>query len=277
MNLLIIFLLLPLVQGLKTLHYKGITEEDQIVKTQVYSWALDRINQKNKKLDKIYYNREFTGLGIDVFVIDTGINKNQYFNFTCHNIIEDNCDTSNFHGTFVGSLIGSYEFGVAPDVKITNLKVLNDYGIGYNSDVIKALDWIQDNKNNGIINMSLGGNFSKILNLKIKELHQKGFIVVVAGGNENKDACLFSPSSSPFAITVGATDINDKKAKFSNYGNCINIKAPGVDIIGAYKSSYIKSSGTSFSAPLVTGAVAIKLQELKSKFKLKKKKNIIFI
>lgn len=264
-----------LMASAKRITYKGITEEDILMKTQEYSWALDRINQKRLPLDNKFYNRKYTGKGINVYIIDTGINKNPFYNFTCVNFINDNknCSTTNIHGTHVGSLIGSQEYGVSPGVKITNLKVLNDNGVGFNSDVIKSIDWLLLNKETGIVNMSLGGSFSKILNQKIKELHEKGFYIVVAGGNENDDACKYSPSSSEFAITVGAIDKNDKNAKFSNYGKCINIKAPGVDIPGVGGIL----SGTSMSSPIIASIVALKQEELKTNFKLKKKKGIVFI
>lgn len=273
----------------KKIHYHGITEEDQIVKTQIdftdplYSYALDRINQKRKILDGNYYTGEFTGKKIDVYVIDTGIKTNDFFNFTCgFNFIDgksDDCSTTNIHATHVGSLISSKMFGVAPEVMLINLKVLNDRGSGFTSDVIKALDWVFVNgKTPGVINMSIGGGKSEIMNLKIKELNEKGFKIVVAAGNSNKDSCLFSPSSSPFAITVGAVDKKNKKAKFSNYGSCVNIKAPGVSVIGAVgKGKYQKLSGTSMSSPLVAGAVALKLQQLTARIKIKQKRGILFL
>jgi subtilisin family serine protease len=109
----------------------------------------------------------------------------------------------------------------------------------------------------GIISMSLGGYYSSVENTTVKKLHDAGMLVVVAAGNANKDACNGSPSSAPDAFTVGATDIDDSRAVFSEYGDCVNVFAPGVQIYSTLpKNSHGYLSGTSMATPFVAGYCA---------------------
>ena len=287
--LVVLFILvcLPLAQS-KNITYQGITEPNSIVHTQeFYSYALDRINQKKLPLDKIYYNQTSRGKGVKVYVIDTGINTNSFYNFTCgYNFIHNNqnCSTTAIHATHVGSLIKSKEFGIAHQSTLINLKVLGDNGAGYIEDVIRALDYILiNNITCSIVNLSLGGEYSRILNLKIKEVVKSGNKVIVAAGNYASNACDYSPSSSKWAITVGAITQYDQKAQFSNRGPCINIYSPGVDIIGAIGDSEVRYlSGTSMSTPFISGLQAIRIEQKGCnakiyKYKIKKKFKIGYI
>lgn len=269
---------LPLVYT-KSISYKGVTEDDQNVYTfgTPYSYALDRLNQRQLPLDHVYYNGKYTGKGISVYVIDTGMSDNIYYNFTCgYNFIGDpsNCSTTHIHGTHVGSLVGSRAFGTAPGSKIINLRVLNDSGTGSLSTVLKALDYLlEHNVTCSVINLSIGGGLSKIFNMKIQEVIEAGNRVVAAAGNFGTDACSFSPGSSPNAITVGGLDSRDKPLFFSNYGPCVDVYAPGYDIIGAYRGkNTIMLSGTSMSAPLISGIVAIRMEKKGCNARLKRSK-----
>ncbi|KAJ9064662.1 hypothetical protein DSO57_1028023 [Entomophthora muscae] len=110
--------------------------------------------------------------------------------------------------------------------------------------------------------MSLSGGIGKSLNRAVEAAVEKGITVVVAAGNENQNACRTSPSSVPEAITVGATDRNDRRADFSNYGQCVDLFAPGVDIISTWNDGETESlSGTSMAAPHVAGLIAVFLSE----------------
>ena len=252
-----------------------------------YSYALDRINQRKLPLDNKLYNGQYTGSGVDVYVIDTGMNKNMYYSFICgYNFIDNNtdCQTKAYHGTYVGSIIKSKKFGVAPGTTIINLKVLNDNGVGRTDDVIRALDYLLDNNVTcSVVNLSLGGYKDIPLNQKIDQVVKSGNRVIVSAGNSGVDACDFSPSSARSAITVGSTNIKDRRASFSNRGKCVDIYAPGVDVIGAIGfSEYHMVSGTSVSAPLVSGMTALAMERGKcwstiKRFKRRKGLKIGFI
>lgn len=285
MKIAYLLLLLPTLVYSKNISYNGIIEQDQRVTIQnTYSYALDRLNQRKLPLDNVYYNGKYIGKGIDVYIIDTGISENIYYNFTCgYNFIGNPCDcsTSHYHGTHVGSLVASTLFGTAPGSTIINLRVLDDNGNGHISNVIGAIDYLlEKNVTCSIINMSIGGGKSQILNLKVKELTMAGNRVVVAAGNFGSNACNYSPSSEKSAITVGSVDRYDKKPYFTNRGKCVDVYAPGKSIIGVLGYNTIGYvSGTSMSSPLIAGVLASKMEEsgcdaripkikLKKRFKL---------
>lgn len=244
-------------------------EDDHDVQTQE-EWNLDRLDQTNLPLDFNKYTID-SGSNVDIFVLDTGVRG------THQELIGNVQDVPNFaypgyppndivaHGTHVSSIaIGRY-LGVARKAKIFNVKVLNDSGTGTYSSIIKAIEWILKNKSKtrcSIVNMSLGGPFNSIFNDVVNSAVELGLRIVVAGGNSNRNACLQSPASAEKAITVGSTDSQDYKSYFSNIGSCIDLFAPGSNINGAISSGnhmYRKMSGSSMSAPHVSGALAVYL------------------
>jgi serine protease len=112
--------------------------------------------------------------------------------------------------------------------------------------------------------MSLGGDYSESFNIAVKALTKAGITTVVAAGNDDDDACLYSPASEPSVITVGATTIYDEKSGFSNSGKCIDIFAPGSDILSASiysNNGKVTHSGTSMATPFVAGVVAKYLEK----------------
>jgi subtilisin family serine protease len=160
--------------------------------------------------------------------------------------------------------------GVSPNSKIMALKFLNSGGSGYLSDAVKALRYAADMGARVSSNSWGGSGTSPMLDDAIQYVHDQGMVVVVAAGNSNADALDFTPASSDRAITVAASDYNDAKASFSNWGQKIDVAAPGVDIlstkaavcpmcnddrtVGTY---YCRVSGTSMATPHVAGLAAL--------------------
>ena len=139
------------------------------------------------------------------------------------------------HGTHIAGTAAGKKFGVAKDAIIHPVRVLGSDGSGAWSGIIKGLNWIAANhKKPAAAVLSLGGHKSWSVNSAVQGLINAGVTVVVAAGNSHKDACGFSPASVPTAITVSATDRYDHISSFANYGSCVDIFAPGTDIMSTW-------------------------------------------
>jgi subtilisin family serine protease len=232
-----------------------------------YQWGLDRIDQANLPLDK-EYGPSHHGKGTYVYVLDTGVRKSHvefggrvsygYSHFGKY------ARDGHGHGTHVMSTVLGATVGVSNRARGVAVKVLDDKGGGSAGTVIKGLEWsvkhIKSKNRCGIISMSLGGGRDSTLNKAVNAAAKAGVRVVVAAGNSNKDACNFSPASASNVTTVGATNEDDDRSHFSNFGNCTDIFAPGSRILGASHESntgYTHKSGTSMACPHVAGAFAM--------------------
>ncbi len=231
------------------------------------SWGLDRIDDVSLPLDNTY-DYFSTGSGVTAYVIDTGIEvTHPDFGGRAklgYSAVGGKATDCNGHGTHVAGTIGGTKYGVAKRVNLVAVKVLNCAGSGTNSGVIAGINWVIKNHPNAtaaVANMSLGGGFSQAINNAVANLVADNVTVALAAGNENVDACSTSPASTPTAITVAASTSADLMASFSNYGNCVDLIAPGVGITSAWlKSGTNTISGTSMAAPHVAGLAARYLQ-----------------
>jgi len=243
-------------------------EQDTVVVLQADQtsppWGLDRIDQRLLPLNSRYSYNE-TGSGVTAYVIDTGI-RGDHVDFggrvtSGYTAIRDSYGTTDCHGhgTHVAGTIGGATWGVAKGVSLVAIRVLSCSGSGATSGVIAGIDWAVANHAAGtpaVANLSLGGSRNTAMNAAIARGVADGITMVVAAGNSNADACRYSPASEPTAITVGATGSTDIRASFSNFGTCVDLFAPGVSIVSAWRTSStaIRSlSGTSMASPHVAG------------------------
>jgi subtilisin family serine protease len=232
-------------------------------------WGLDRVDQKALPLNSTYSYSQ-TGSGTTAYIVDTGIlSSHQQFSGRVqagYTAISDGKGTTdcNGHGTHVAGTVGGSTYGVAKNVSLVPVRILGCDGSGASSNVIAGLDWILKNgKKPAVVNMSLGGDASASLDSAVENLFNNGYVMVVAAGNSNTDACNSSPARVSKAITVAATDNTDTRASYSNYGSCVDIFAPGSQINSAWIGSNTATkvlNGTSMATPHVAGVVAEMLQ-----------------
>ena len=233
--------------------------------------------------DPYIYGEHDSGQGVDIYVIDSGIYP-QHEDFQSRAVqvftaplIHDGDEDLDGHGTHVAGTAGGLRFGIARRANLLGVKVLNGEGWGWWSDIVAGIAFSIERHQNkskegkparSVINMSLGGgrqSYSYSMETAIQAATEAGVHVAVAAGNSYDDACYYSPPRSSVAISVGASNMNDSLATFSNYGPCVNIIAPGRFITGPFIGGtrrYVSMSGTSMSSPHVAGGVARYLSQL---------------
>lgn len=237
------------------------------------SWGLDRIDQRALPLDDSY-TYPTTASNVHAYVIDTGIRithtdfggRAAYgYDTVGEDEIADDC---NGHGTHVAGTIGGTSYGVAKGVQLVAVRVFGCGPFGSTSNIVQGVDWVTANAiKPAVTNMSLGGSPSTAMDNAVRNSISSGITYGIAAGNGNlfgqpQDACRTSPARVTQAITVGATEIDDSRASFSNFGSCLDLFAPGVDITSAWKDSDTDTntiSGTSMATPHVVGAAALLL------------------
>ncbi len=232
------------------------------------SWGQDRVDQRDLPLDA-HYSYSTTASNVHAYVIDTGI-ETTHPEFggratSGFDAVDNDGDATdcNGHGTHVSGTIGGSTYGLAKEVSLVAVRVLDCSGSGTTAQVVAGIDWVTQNAvKPAVANMSLGGGVDAAIDSAVQSSIASGVTYAIASGNSDADACDFSPARVPEAITVNATDIDDARASFSNFGTCTDIFAPGVDITSSWLGGGTNTiSGTSMATPHVTGAAALYLAD----------------
>ncbi|KAG9074062.1 subtilisin-like serine protease [Ceratobasidium sp. 370] len=219
------------------------------------------------------YDRKTTGPGVDVYVLDTGIN-------TSHDDLGPQRATwgptfggyekadGHGHGTHIAGTIAGRRYGVAKTASVIAVKVLNDANEGWTKDLIAGVNWATKQAlasgRPSVLSISIISAPNPAVDDAVTRAVEKGIHVVVCAGNNNTDARKFSPARAPAVITVGATDINDQRwlrtsKKGSNYGPAVDLWAPGAYITSIGIDSNTATAimtGTSMAVPHVSGLIA---------------------
>ncbi|KAF2398109.1 cerevisin [Trichodelitschia bisporula] len=245
-------------------------------------WGLARISHRDSlsfgTFNKYLYTAD-GGEGVDVYVIDTGTNVN-HVDFEGRAAwgktipMNDADEDGNGHGTHCSGTVAGKKYGVAKKANIIAVKVLRSNGSGTMSDVVKGVEYAAESHTESVAaakagkrkgwkgsaaNMSLGGGKSPTLDMAVNAAVDAGIHFAVAAGNDNADACNYSPAAADKAVTVGASTLSDERAYFSNWGNCLNIFAPGLNILSTWigsKHAVNTISGTSMASPHIAGLLA---------------------
>lgn len=245
-------------------------EADQIVSITQQSgatWGLDRIDQRNLPLNSTY-NYNTSGAGVHAYIVDTGINAS-HVEFSGrmgngHDAVGGGTNDCNGHGTHVAGTVGGTTYGVAKNVTLHAVRVLDCQGSGSISGIVAGSDWVaQNHQSPAVANMSLGGSGSSAMDNAAQGMINAGVTLVVAAGNSNDSACNHSPARLPAAITVMASTNSDARSSFSSYGSCADLFAPGSNITSAWKDTTTGTntiSGTSMASPHVAGVAALYLE-----------------
>lgn len=230
------------------------------------SWGLDRIDQREWDKANGQGDGQFTpqgnGAGVTAYILDTGIDYahdefggRATFGFDAVADGRQGKDC-NGHGTHVAGTVAGKTYGVARKADLVSVRVLDCEGRGSYSGMIAGFDWVLKNaRQPAVLNGSLGGDRSVTLNNAATALSDAGVLPVVAAGNDSKDACQVSPASADRVYTVGASNRWDEETSFSNYGTCLEIYAPGEDIVSAkLGGGAVSLNGTSMASPMPPGS-----------------------
>ncbi|MFE0687647.1 S8 family serine peptidase [Streptomyces xiamenensis] len=231
------------------------------------SWGLDRIDQPSLPLNQTYNYPDSAGDGVTIYVVDTGIRHSHSdfggrasFGYDYWN--QGGAD-GNGHGTHVASTAAGTAYGVAKQADLVSVRVLDNSGGGTTASVIGGVDWVTANASGpSVANLSLGGGANTALDAAVRNSIAAGVTYAVAAGNSNANAANYSPARVAEAITVGATQSNDARASYSNWGATVDIFAPGTSITAAWRTSDTATntiSGTSMASPHVAGVAALYL------------------
>lgn len=232
--------------------------------TDFVPWHLDYLDELPRDGR---YSREFEGSGVDIYIVDSGVRRShlEFTDRVAPHRFGRGID-ENGHGTaMAGAALGAL-FGAASGARVVDVQVLDACGSGTVLDLVDGLDWIASNRVPGrhsVVSMSLGGSRSPTIDNAVQDLVELGIPVVVAAGNEADDACDYSPAAVRKALTVGSVSRQGAVSRFSNTGSCVDIWAPGEEIVSASflsDTGLASGSGTSPATAVTAGVSALFLE-----------------
>lgn len=238
-------------------------------------WNLDYISHRDRVSTRGEYPYDDPLPPTKVYVLDTDVEVSHPEFEGRARIGKQILTGTNGHGTHVAGIIAGKRYGVNKNARIISVQVLDGSGRGAWSAIIKGLEWVAEQEK-GIVNMSIGGGYSPTVNRVVELMASKGWQLVIAAGNESQDACNTSPASANGVVTAAAANSEDRLAGFSNFGKCVDVVAPGVDILSAYTGKqYAYMSGTSMAAPHLAGLWSLQPWLSTSEFIAKSSSGII--
>jgi subtilisin family serine protease len=240
-----------------------------VVQPNPPSWGLDRIDQRSLPLDAKYHYPN-TGSSVVAYIIDTGILlTHQEFGgrAVCgFDPFGGGCPPCGIgHGTHVAATVGGLTTGVAKGVRLVSVRVFGCAPTTTAAVVIAGVNYVTlaamlNPAQRSVANMSLGGGAYAPMDTAVTTSIANNVHYSVAAGNSGANACLYSPARTPRATTVAATDRVDTRPVWSNFGTCVDVFAPGVNITSAWhtaNNAYNTISGTSMASPHAAGTAAL--------------------
>ncbi|KAF3915444.1 Aqualysin-1 [Orbilia brochopaga] len=263
-------------------------QQGQVVQQQGAPWNLERISKTNalalggRGVTQLAFNYAADsngGTGVDVYMVDSGINVNHVeFGGRAKMIFTafgQNFRDDHFHGTHTAGTVGSRRYGVAKNVNLLGIKVLDSTNRGSGAGILAGMEAAlashlrrvnQQGFVGSVMSMSIGGGGPSQAQLNVlQRMTQAGMHVSISAMNDNQDACRAFPGGFSRQVpifNVGATDPGDGKASFSNFGPCVNIHAPGTNIVSTNANDNQSSrvlQGTSMACPAVSGVIALEM------------------